>query len=293
MAVGRAPADRSTEQHRCRQHDGERRAGQSSHDITVDSVTVTPAADNVPERHIRLGNVFNVRDLGGYPTTDGRSTKWRYLYRADGLNRLDDADTSLLATQGLRTIVDLRTQGEIDNWGAAPHEVLGAQWVHRPLIPELWADDSSIDDLDPIDYLVSRYVEMLDHGRGVFAEIIELVADDHHVPLVFHCSAGKDRTGVTAAILLGLAGVDHTAIAADYHLTAPAMAELTAWIRRQHPEHTSTMTDQNHTFMAAPIEAMERLLVLVDDRHGSIENYVRDLGVGADTIEAYRTAVLA
>ena len=247
--------------------------------------------DHRPQRHLHLSNAFNVRDLGGYPVAAGGTTRWRCMYRADGLHRLDRTDVDELGGETWATIVDLRTRGEVDNWGAAPHEALGARWLHRPLIPSLWSEESLVPGHDPVAYLVERYHEMLDHGAGVFAEVVELLAEGDHAPLVFHCSAGKDRTGVTAALLLGLAGVDHDTIAADYHLTAAAMDEIAAWFRRAHPDSTDTMARQDHTFMAAPIEAMEVFLTELDAEHGSIEGYFSSIGVDGDAVEAYRAVV--
>lgn len=246
-----------------------------------------------PDRRLRLGNVFNLRDLGGYVGEGGRVTRWRTLWRADGLQRLDDADRQAVAALGLRTIVDLRTHGEQADWGVAPHRQLGARLMHRPLIAELWSHDSVEPDHDPVQYLVERYHEMLDEGSSVLAEIVELVAHDPEAtPLVFHCSAGKDRTGVTAAVLLGLAGVDHHTIAADYHLTAEAMTDLLAWLRATHPDATDTMADQPPTWVMAPIEAMDRLLVELTARWGSVPGYVEAIGVDAATVDAFRDRIL-
>lgn len=242
-------------------------------------------------RHLTLGNAFNVRDLGGYPVLGGGTTRWQCLYRADGLHRLDHDDVVALGDDRWSTIVDLRTTGEVDKWGAAPHEALGARWLHRPLIPELWSEESLVPGHDPVEYLVARYREMLGHGAGFFAEIIALLAEGDHAPLVFHCSAGKDRTGVTAALLLGLAGVGHDTIAADYHLTATAMDEIAAWFRRAHPDSTDTMARQDHTFMAAPIEAMEVFLTGLDAEFGSVEGYFTSIGVAPDVTRAYRAVV--
>ncbi len=254
-------------------------------------VRPTATGDASERRHVRLGNAFNVRDLGGYAVAGGGTTRWRRMYRADGLHRLDGDDVAGLGDATWSTIVDLRTAGEVRSWGTAPHEALGARWLHRPVIPELWSEESLVPGHDPVEYLVARYHEMLGFGAEVFAEVVGLLAEGTHAPLVFHCSAGKDRTGVTAALLLGLAGVDHGTIAADYHLTAAAMDEIAAWFRRTHPDSTDTMARQDHTFMAAPIEAMEVFLAGVDAEHGSIEGYFGSIGVGPDTIDAFRAAV--
>ena len=251
------------------------------------------AAPPEAERHIRLGNVFNLRDLGGYTSVHGGTVAWGRLFRADGLSRLDEADTDLLAPMGFRTVVDLRTPGERENWGVAPTERMGATMVHLPLISVLWDRTVADDDHDTVEYLIARYLEMTEEGADVLASVVRLAIDDGHTPLVFHCSAGKDRTGVTAALLLGLLGVDDATVAADYALTAPAMEALVEWVRRNAPEDAvDTMADQPPTFLACPPEAMRGFLDELRARHGSIVGYADHIGLGADEIAALRTRYL-
>jgi protein tyrosine/serine phosphatase len=112
------------------------------------------------------------------------------------------------------------------------------------------------------------------------------------VPLVFHCSAGKDRTGVTAALILGLLGVPDDQIAADYAHTALAMDELIAWVRAQSPEAADSMTDQPKTFLSCPKEAMSGFLAELGQRFGSVEGYVETIGVPEATVATLRTRYL-
>jgi len=253
---------------------------------------MTPTVDG---RRLALRNVFNFRDVGGHPTADGRVVTTGAVYRADGLNRLDEADVQVIQALELRTIIDLRTQIERDEHGVAPAEALSADLVHLPVINELWPPDGA--DLEhPVDYLVARYLEMIEGvGGQSIGQIVEMVAagDPDSCPLVFHCSAGKDRTGVTAAVLLGIAGVDDQTIAADYHLTAGAVDDFTSWIHEHHPEAADAMTEQPKVFMSCPPEAMLGFLDGVRARHGSFEGLVRDLGVSASTVEAVRRRLVA
>ena len=261
--------------------------------LTVDSPQVTDLTPDTRRHPLDLQQVFNFRDLGGYATSNGRSVAWGRLYRADGLNRASDADVELLRTIGLKTIVDLRTHSELDEHGTAAAESLDAHFAHRPLIDDLWPMDDEARTADPTRYLVERYHEMADRAEHVLPEIIGWVADSpERLPVVFHCSAGKDRTGVTAAVLLGLAGVDRDTIAADYHLSEIAMEQLVTWVRAMHPESADSMTDQPPVFLSCPPEAMLTFLHELESRHGDMEGFVRSLGVGDDVIERYRTNVL-
>jgi protein tyrosine/serine phosphatase len=241
-----------------------------------------------------LENVFNLRDLGGYQGLGGRCVVEGRLYRADGLNRLSEADAAVVARLGIRTVVDLRTIGERERWGSAPTHLFGATALHLPIISELWPLYEETDDHDPVAYLIERYHEMTVDGAASFATLLGILADDPDAaPLVFHCSAGKDRTGVTAAILLGLLGVADEVIAADYAQTSVAMDDLVAWIRAHNPESADSMVDQPSTFLACPAEAMSGFLAELSARFGSIESYVESIGVPATTVDRLRSHFLA
>ena len=244
-----------------------------------------------PDR-VRLEQVFNLRDLGGYLTGDGREVVRGRIYRADGLHRLSTADVEVVAGLGIRTVVDLRTTGERDASGVAPTDEIGATGHHLPLIAELWPHFDEDDQLDPVAYLVERYHEMPDEGAPVLARVLELLADDATTPLVFHCSAGKDRTGVTAALVLGVLGVDDDTIAHDYSLTADAMDDLTAWVHSLGPEAVTSMEDQPKVFLACPGEAMSTFLRETNERFGSLSGYAEAIGVGTGTLEQIRRRYL-
>jgi len=252
---------------------------------------VTIQADP-PTRHVRLAALFNVRDLGGYIGTDGRSTRWQTLYRADSINRASGDDLDRLAALGLRTVLDLRTPGELEQRGRFPVESVPVAYHHLPVIQETWG--AWIDDLevDPVSFLVSRYLEMLDEGGPALAAALEVLADPDSYPAVFHCAAGKDRTGVLAAVVLSLLGVADDDIAHDYGLSAPAMVALVDWVRVNVPEALDTMTDQPAAFLAAPPQAMADLLAIVRARHGSMAGYVAGLGVPSAAVAALRANLL-
>jgi protein tyrosine/serine phosphatase len=248
---------------------------------------------SVEPRRVVLENVFNLRDLGGYPAADGRRVVDGRLFRADGLNRLSEADAAVVRQLGIRTVVDLRTVHEREEWGSAPTDLLDATALHLPIISELWPLYEETDEHDPVAYLIERYHEMTVEGAPSLATLLGIVADDiDAVPLVFHCSAGKDRTGVTAALILGLLGVPREQIAADYSHTAIAMDDLMAWVRAQSPDAANTMTAQPKTFLSCPEEAMLGFLTELDQRFGSVEGYVESIGVPTTTVDSLRTRYL-
>lgn len=242
------------------------------------------------ERSIQFDLVFNVRDLGGLRTVDGRAVRRGQLFRGDGVNRLCDDDLNVARGLGLRTVIDLRTAGEIGRGGRFPVQDCPVAWYSLPLIRRMWSDDELVATTGAVDFLRDRYVEMLTEGADSLAEIVEIVADGQ--PALFHCAAGKDRTGVTAAVLLGLVGVERQEVVDDYHVTAGAMAAFVDWLTLEHPEALDAMTSQPPEYLEAPPAAMAGFLDAVDDTYGSMRGLAEHLGVAASTIDRLQATLV-
>ena len=253
-------------------------------------MTISPDPTSL-DRSIAFAHVFNVRDLGGLPTTDGRSVRRGRVFRADGVNRLDGDDLEVARALGLRTVIDLRTVGEVEHRGRFPVDRLPVTWHHLPVLEGMWSDQELAVTTGAVDFLRDRYLEMLDEGRVSIARSVELVADE--APVLFHCAAGKDRTGVVAAVLLGLLGVAPEVIADDYHLSAAAMVAFTDWIMLEFPDALDAMSSQPPEYLEAPAEAMLAFLDEVDARYGSVESLARELGVTDAVIARLRSSLLA
>ena len=238
------------------------------------------------DRHLPFDVVFNFRDLGGYMTADGTTVKWRTVFRADGVHRLSVDD---LRPLGVRTVLDLRTPAELER-GRFTHDSIG--YHHLPMLDETWNRESLDDDTDPVAFLADRYVDMLATGRDAIARALQILADEESLPLVFHCAAGKDRTGVVAAIVLSVLGVSDDDIADDYSLSRLGMPRFKEWVIATYPEAADAMTEQPSAFLAAPAEAMHLFLERVRAGYGSMHDYVADLGVTDDTLNAVRANLL-
>jgi protein-tyrosine phosphatase len=255
--------------------------------VPVDGFAVDPTA---LDRSIRFDVVFNVRDLGGLPTSDGRRVRQGLVFRADGVQRLAGDDLERARSLGLRTVIDLRTAGEIERGGRFPVEHHPVDWHHLPVLQRMWSDDDLVATSGAADFLRDRYLDMLTEGGRSIAQAIELVSEGG--PALFHCAAGKDRTGVVAAVLLGLLGVPEDEIAGDYHATAGAMAAFVDWLTLEFPEAVDSMTSQPPEYLEAPMEAMAGFLEVVNDRHGSMEGLAQHLGVAEPAIDRLRTSLL-
>ncbi len=253
---------------------------------------VTDAHIAHPERHLPLGGAFNFRDLGGYPAADGRRITWRTLFRADALSRLEPADVEIFDELGMRSVLDLRTTNEVRE-GRIEAGHLRFDYHHLPVLGEAWKPLELPDDADATEVLGSLYVEMLDQGAAALASALQVLADAGNVPAVFHCAAGKDRTGVLAALVLGLLGVDDELIVADYGLSGRSMDQLVERLKATSPEALSAMNDQPSAYLAAPPGAMQHLLTHLRREHGSITAYTEAIGVGSDVVDGLRATLLS
>jgi protein-tyrosine phosphatase len=237
-------------------------------------------------RVVPLFAVHNFRDLGGYPTNDGRHTRWRTLYRADGLYRLTPDDANIVMNLGVRTVVDLRTNNEVRERGTFPVNDHDVAYHHLPIIDATWGETQTPEFDDAVDFLVYAYREMLAEAAPRFADAINLLSQQSVLPAVFHCAAGKDRTGILAALVLGVLGVDESIIAADYGLTRSATTRLRAWARQHQPELADLYDGMPPRFTAADPRAMAIILNDITSRYGSVRNYVREIGVSDDAVRA-------
>lgn len=243
------------------------------------------------ERLISLEAVHNFRDLGDYPTRDGRRTRPQRLFRADGLYRLTPADLAVLRPIGLHTVIDLRTIGEIDDRGAFPVADYPLSWHHLPVVDVTWGG-IEIADRTPAEFLYDQYTDMLEYGEPLFAAALQTLALPGALPAVFHCAAGKDRTGLLAMLLLGLLGVPDEVIVADYALTQAGMERMRAWAEHSSPELYAAWLTMPAAHAAAEPEAMARLLADLHAAHGSIRDYVRTLGVPVAALDALEDELL-
>ena len=248
---------------------------------------------NHPRRLIGLEAVHNFRDLGGYPTAGGRTTKWRTLFRSDGLYRLRGADDMSRVMQlGLKSVIDLRTEREQREQGIFPIDDIEVTFHHLSIVDVTWSDTETPEFDDEVEFLVWGYRDMLEIGSSRFADAMHVLAQTDSLPAVFHCAAGKDRTGVLAALLLSSLGVDDAHICADYGLTQDAMQRTIAWSKVHRPELAERYANIPKAYLAADPRAMQIILTELAQQHGSVRNYVREIGVADATVEALGNLLL-
>ena len=242
---------------------------------------------NADPRHLSWDACLNVRDLGGFPTSDGRRTRWRTLIRADNLCRLTWHGRTALARYGIRTVIDLRSPKEL----ALEHDPFGRpelQEVRRLNLPLLsdafwagWSHRMTGHEGDLLTFATCR---------GNFAAVIQALADAPDGGVLFYCHAGKDRSGQVAAVLLALVGVDHDAINEDHVASDRYLEPLyEAWLAQvDDPAARSRGTSHLRLDPAQ----MHRTLAALDDAYGGAESYLLTSGVTPAAISRVRDRLL-
>ena len=252
-----------------------------------------------PRRHVVLEGTYNVRDLGGYHTTDGRRVRWGRVYRGGSVHSATPADIRVLTELGIRAICDLRSGPEraaADNHWAAGSGI--ATWGY----PEDNAVGDSRQLLEAA--LVSpertRALMARTYARTPFDQAPSYAATFSRIaagqlPLLFHCSAGKDRSGVASALLLAVLGVRREAIVADYLLSSAARERMEE-VFIADPRHQWARGDPSRAWaplLESNVDYLDAMFASVERRRGSVEAYFEaDLGIGAAGVAALRQELL-
>jgi protein-tyrosine phosphatase len=242
------------------------------------------------ERHVALNGCYNFRDLGGYPTGDGGRLRWRHLFRADGLTRLYEEDCAVLTALGLATVIDLRTASEVGDLGRFPVETVEVDYHHLPLTDSIPGTEE-VPDWGEAQYVTARYKHLLKEGRSSIARAISLLASDGSLPAVFHCSAGKDRTGVLSAVVLGGLGVPDAVIVDDYALSAIGTSRLMQALREEYADSVEEVEKYATAILRVLPEAMAGFIADVRNDYGGFAELVAELGVTAEMAALKRAVV--
>jgi len=213
-------------------------------------------------------------------------TRPGHVFRSDALHALTAADLEILGGLELALLIDLRTNSEIARSGPSPLATNGVRVLHAPVLDV----DSSPEEIDRAIRLEHLYVHMLERAQASFTLIFNALADEANLPAVMHCAAGKDRTGVTTALLRVL-GVADSEIVADYALTDRNMARMIAQMQATIPD-IREMNVPEHLIRAAP-ETMEVFLATLDSTYGSAEGYLELAGMDKARLDVIRKRLLS
>jgi protein-tyrosine phosphatase len=239
-------------------------------------------------RRLAWDDCVNTRDLGGYPTADGRETRWGAVVRSDSLASLTPAGRDALLAYGVRAVVDLRLPTEI-----AEHPNPFAEAGDHDVV---YTNVSIVDPAagfppDTIT-LADNYLWSLDRFHDLVAAAIAAIASAPEGGVLFHCAAGKDRTGLISALLLALVDVPDQTVAADYALTAECLRPREQeWLVNGPGERAER--EALLVRYAPTAEVMLEVLDRLRRRYGGVEAYLRQAGVAADDLARLRARLLA
>ena len=239
------------------------------------------------ERRIVLEGAVNFRDQGGYPTENGRFVKWRRLFRSDSLHDLTESDVqTITGTLGLKTIVDLRSINSVLEDGRGLLALSGIAYHNYPFL-ERRGIEPPTSGSDPGERLTAIYQWILLNAGTLMAQAFNALAQDVNQPALFHCNAGKDRTGVLGATLLSVLGVSREDVVADFLMTNEVIDGILARIKKM-----PGFQDSTRDGIMAPQSAIEKFLDVMQREFGGPESYLLRHGVQQETINVFKESML-
>ena len=247
------------------------------------------------QRLIDFNSVLNFRDLGGYLTEDGYEIAWRRIFRSGELHKITANDLTRMRDEiGPVSIISLKSQAKLRQ---REIELFAEAGVRRHLaIPFINENDDGAFDNELFNNSVNMgtiylYIVRQDGFHERLVKTLELIAEPENHPLVFHCALGKDRTGVLAAVLLGILSVSDDDIIEDYMLTAPHVEEYL--IRMQHdPEAMKENEGLPDYVWKSDSESMSIFLSGLRQEYGSVRAFAESSGVTASCISRLKHVLL-
>jgi len=231
--------------------------------------------DTLP-RHLGLQGASNFRDLGGYPSRDGRHVRWRQLFRSNHLGQLTETDIAIVRQLGVRTAFDFRGRDERMTGPCAMSEIAVQSVPIEPsVVPALrtLAMAGHLTSDGALDLMRESYRNYIRRYTPRFRVLFEHLLRDH-APVVIHCTAGKDRTGVACALVLHALDVPEEIILEDYLLTNQLYRRDAAGHSDLPGDILQAIGTVQASFLAAALDAMQA-------DHGGLDGYLREgLGIG-------------
>ena len=238
------------------------------------------------ERRIPLEGCVNFRDLGGYPTADGRTVRWRRLFRSDSPSSLTEADVrTITGSLGIQSVVDLRSSGGTnDGRGLLASSGIG---YHQFPFLERRGFLPPTSGKEVAKRLTDMYQWILLNAGTLVAQAFTTLAQPVNQPALFHCSAGKDRTGILSATILDVLGVGREDIVADFLKTNEVIDAVLARLHKMPGFEHSTREG-----IMAPKAAIEKYLDVTQSEFGGSEAYLLHHGVQQGVIDDFRDSML-
>lgn len=237
------------------------------------------------ERHIDIEGGYNIRDLGGYKTSDGGTLKWRKIFRAGLLTHIKDRQDQKMIDMGLKSICDFRA---VDEQAASPDCWYQLDQLQRYSLPIgegrpdkfPWLNEESLEVGKGHHLYKANRSYVLRHSKR-YHRFFEIIMEEDNYPLLFHCTAGKDRTGFGAVLLLSALGVDWETIVEDYLLTNIYLADFANSMSGIIAQNSTVSQEKIITIFQANISFLQGALDAIDASYGSIKEYMKkELSIG-------------
>ena len=247
--------------------------------------------DDYLDRHYPFEGCFNFRDIGGYRNKEGKTIKKGLYFRTGRQDRMTKKDLDQLSDLQISTQIDLRKPDEVLDQGRGPLESMGANYINIAVIPEGGSDQLSklVGDTG---ISGKRYLGYLEFGPTSWLRLFGILADQENLPVVLHCTAGKDRTGVSTAFLLSVLGVNRDVIEADYLLTNLDTERQADFIESTVGYPDGYDRESMISAAGVPKDAMKDFLDGVESKWGSAVEYLKKIGVTEEQMELVRNNFL-
>lgn len=233
--------------------------------------------------HLPLKNAYNVRDLGGYACDGGKTTRWHSFLRTDDLSQLNTEEIQFLLDYGVVADIDLRSFGECDYAPDPFAKIDGVEYIQIPLGIDDIADVRMAIDKEPERLMPLFYTGVVDRAKDKVANILTRIANAPEGCIIFHCAAGKDRTGIVAMLLLGLVGVSYSDIVSNYQVSYSYL--------KHSPSFIEVMRNHPPDLLRSKEEYIETLLDHINDSYGGIKQYISTLNLGDEVLNKLRARI--
>ncbi len=244
----------------------------------------------MPTRRLMTKGLYNARDLGGFPTKDGKTTRFGVFVRSEAPVELPEGDITYLKNYGVTASMDFRSTMESH---ARPSDLKDLMsYYHRPLFNEAAMAGSAPKPPKMTDW-GTQYISMAEEARDWAIDVLGIAANNSGA-LLYHCTTGKDRTGLMTCYLLSIAGVQRADIAADYCVSQVFLEPVYEKMRNgmlkmgPAPEGEKGRHKMDQSFFETPPEAMLTLLDYLTKTYGGVVDYLKHIGVPQETMDAIR-----
>ncbi|NLN96789.1 MAG: tyrosine-protein phosphatase [Eubacteriaceae bacterium] len=252
---------------------------QTDTDFTDENHLIILPESQIDSRFLQIENTINLRDIGGYTTTDGKTTKWGKVYRSEELAHLPEKSIADLEKLGIRNIYDFR-----DDHKLVKHpdpEIEGATNHHVPVLKDISHSAKDIDLNDPngIDTFMKNVYDYLVKERAQdFADILKIITDEKQLPILIHCTNGKDRTGFMIALILLICRVPEETVYSDYTLSNYTFDEAFDTLGTILHDEINAVTEIKKSalrdFFGVKPDWLKITLDYINKQYGNVETYL-------------------